>query len=310
MFLISGVVVEERHEVERLTALSSTSVEVKWRGSREAVLVYRQEGTEQTNQKMTLVPPPPSHSTTRIQTIYPLMPSANYVFCIARATTPSTYTVDPSNCRRVQTPSNPTPLFSDVSISDTSVRLRWRLDGTSAHSGKEWRIRVRKGGASTAHYHHISSDGKLHEYSVTDLTPRTDYEVCVEEVGGEEACVTVRTEGEDEVWEGLHTAVGVAVFLGIMVIVVGLAILYKKRGLLSPVEETRVVEVEEEEEPVPQKEELGGVGIRNYSRSWNTLRLPSHDHAPPPLFRSFRRPCDYRDHLTSVTIYSSGHSEC
>lgn len=294
--------------MERLTALSSSAVEVQWRGSREAVLVYRQEGADQPPRKMTIVPPSSAFQPiTRTQTIPSLLPSASYIFCVARAATPTTYTVDPSKCKAVSTPSRPAPLFSDVSTSDTSVRLRWRLDDSADDVTREWRIRVRRGGANSAHYHYVTSDGQLGEYSVANLTPRTDYDVCVMEVGGGtgEACVTIRTQGEED-GAGLNVALGVAAFLCALVVVVAAIVLYRRRGHPQPIEEAEVVE--EEEVPIPRKEDEGGV--RNYARSWSTLRLPSHDHAPPPLFRSFRSPCGYRDHLTSVTIYSSGHSEC
>ncbi|XP_054718666.1 uncharacterized protein LOC129228056 [Uloborus diversus] len=50
---------------------------------------------------------------------------------------------------------------------------------------------------------------------------------------------------------------------------------------------------------------------RNFAESWNSLRLPYTDFSNPdrPQFSSFRT-IGYKDALTSVTIYKSGHSEC
>ncbi|GFS49376.1 chondroadherin-like protein [Nephila pilipes] len=324
------------YDVVRLSS-TPTSITVSWRvrepRSEGWTVVYRRE--KDSPYQMTLAPPDERRHTSSdllTQTLKDLQPHTQYVVCIARVLH-ARYTIETGKCVRIETSGRPTAWteLEEVKASASAVSISWLLraavltdDVSYRH---EWTVQLRRMGSE--HFTDVpvydittgaETDGQHYEYALGELAPRTFYEVCLVDVEhrplegmpitnfkNTSACVTVQTSGHHVLQGAEIAAVTFACILCIIVCVVTIVLCHQKRLLWcqSPFSSSPKIPPAEPETPPIRKER------HNFAGSWNALSLSytDLDAVPRPQYRSFRT-LGYRDALTSVTIYSSGYSEC
>ncbi|GIY82463.1 chondroadherin-like protein [Caerostris darwini] len=318
-------------DVVHVKPRSPTSLAVSWR-SRDAsgwTVVYRRE--EDSPYQMTLAPH--DHRPGDI-TLEGLQPRTAYVVCLAHVSQ-SRYTVEVGRCATARTPGAPAHTWTEleeVGAAAQSVSISWRLraqglldDVSYRH---EWTVRLRRKGAqyfTEVPVYDITkgaeTDGQRYEYALGDLAPRTWYQVCLVDVEhgalegkGEAAapanasapvCEEALTLGQPTLQGAEIAAVVFACALCIAVCVVTIVLCHQKKLLKC---KQPVVTPPETPPPRPEAPPLRKFRDNGFGGSWSALSR-SLDTAPRPQFRSFRT-LGYRDALTSVTIYSSGYSEC
>ncbi|KAF8764484.1 Chondroadherin-like protein like [Argiope bruennichi] len=316
---------------------TETSITVAWRTrdtrSGRWTVVYRRE--EDSPYQMTLAPEgrqTAADLTTQI--LQGLQPGTRYVICLAQVSQ-ARYTVEVGKCAHATTQSRPIAWteLETVAASAAAVSVSWILrssDLTDDVSYRhEWTVRLRRVGSESftdVPVYDITTgsetDGQRYEYALGDLAPRTRYEVCLVDVehrslegnpltppSNSSSCATVQTSGHHVLQGAEIAAVAFACILCIIVCAITIILCYQKK-LLRCQHRTQSMSktpppVEPETPPFRSKERDCFAG------SWNALSrsYAEFNAVPRPQFSSFRT-LGYRDALTTVTIYSSGYSEC
>ncbi|GFY76266.1 hypothetical protein TNIN_421021 [Trichonephila inaurata madagascariensis] len=325
------------YDVVRLSS-TPTSITVMWRvrdpRSEGWTVVYRRE--KDSPYQMTLAPPDERRHTSSdllTQTLKDLHPKTQYVVCIAQVLQ-ARYTIETGKCVRTETSGEPTAWteMEEVKASASSVSISWLLRASTLTDHvsyrHEWTVQLRRMGSE--HFTDVpvydittgtETDGQHYEYALGELAPRTFYEVCLVDVehrplegtpltnfnNNISSCVTVQTSGHHELKGVEIAAVTFACILCVIVCAVTIILCHQKRLLRcqSPFPSNPKTPPAEPETPPIHK------GRQNFAGSWNALSLSYRDldAVPRPQYRSFRT-LGYKDALTSVTIYSSGYSEC
>ncbi|GFV97929.1 chondroadherin-like protein [Trichonephila clavipes] len=325
------------YDVVRLSS-TPTSITVMWRvrdpRSEGWTVVYRRE--KDSPYQMTLSPSDERRHTSSdllTQTLKDLHPNTQYVVCIAQVLQ-ARYTIETGKCVRTETSGEPTAWteMEEVKASASSVSISWllRASALTDHVSyrHEWTVQLRRIGSE--HFTDVpvydittgmETDGQHYEYALGELAPRTFYEICLVDVehhplegtpltnfnNNISSCVTVQTSGHHELKGVEIAAVTFACILCVIVCVVTIILCHQKRLLRcqSPFPSNPKTPPAEPETPPIHK------GRQNFAGSWNALSLSYKDldAVPRPQYRSFRT-LGYKDALTSVTIYSSGYSEC
>ncbi|XP_015922576.1 leucine-rich repeat transmembrane protein FLRT3 [Parasteatoda tepidariorum] len=365
----------EEYDVIKL-ASSSNYITVSWKVDDQSsnigkwTIVYRK--SDDSPYQMTVVPITEPQQTSRVvltQRITGLNPKTNYIVCVALVLE-AKYTIEPNKCRKITTKGTSTNTdlikgirteIEELSVSATAINIRWRLKMPSVSSEEdednmaesirhEWTIRIRRTGSdnyTNIPVYDITSghdiEDQVYEYGISDLSPRTHYDVCLVDVehraisdedytplvtNETSSCSTVQTYNNYILYATEIVAITLACAICFIVSAVTI-ILCKQKKLLrwqSPTKLRKWLSRRCKERPQPigcnshyattstlprVQPSSAATDARCLVGTWNTLRSPySHfGDIDRPEFRSFRT-TTYRDALTSVTIYKSGYSEC
>lgn len=186
--------------------------------NRKWAVVYRK--ASDSPYQMTLVPTqqPLTRESVMTQRISNLQPLTSYIVCVALVQD-GKYTIEPNKCRKVITKKlqdigedgenaleqggsslmgrNIKTEVEEMTVSATSITIRWQLkvlepffqNDEVLSIRHEWTIRIRRTGSDNYTdipvYDITSSletNGQLYEYGISDLAPRTHYDVCLIDV--------------------------------------------------------------------------------------------------------------------------------
>lgn len=354
--------------------------------NRKWAVVYRK--TSDSPYQMTLVPTqlPLTRESVMTQRISNLQPMTNYIVCVALVQD-GKYTIEPNKCRRVTTKKiqdvgedaenaleqngaaltgrNIKTDVEEMTVSATSITIRWQLkvlepyfqNGDSVSVRHEWTIRIRRTGSDNytdIPVYDITSatetNGQLYEYGISDLAPRTHYDVCLIDVehrpigdritaepmdtlhtkiNDSSACQTIQTSSNNILYATEIAAIALACAICFIVSAVTIFLCRQKKLLhWEPKKFTKIFCKKQKERPQPigcNKNTSTSIPRvryephfcertlqKNFLESWNSLRLPYTDFTNSEKPPEFRsfRTTGYKDALTSVTIYKSGFSEC
>lgn len=187
-------------------------------GNKKWAVVYRK--ANDSPYQMTLVPTqqPLTKESVLTQRISNLQPLTSYVVCVALVQD-GKYTIEPNKCRKVVTKklqdvgedgenaleqngaaltgSNIKTEVEEMSVSATSITIRWQLKVLEPYAYNddtisirhEWTIKIRRTGSDNytdIPVYDITSasetNGQLYEYGISDLAPRTHYDVCLVDI--------------------------------------------------------------------------------------------------------------------------------